>query len=959
MLIIDFIYNLSILIAASTVSGFIDARWNNKSHRGRIFQGITFGCIAILSMLKPYVIGPGIITDGRSVVLSVCALFFGPIAGLIAGTMAGITRIMIGGSGAPTGVFVIIASITIGLIFHKLRNLHTHHVTAQRLYFFGLLVNLVTVLLMAVNAKNFVTATFQSYATTVILFYPIATVIIGKILIDQESKIKLFDELQTSEAKYRTLVEYSNDPICAINPDESFRFVNDAFAKAFNTKPEDIIGEKLSSIISHVGLKPELELVHRVLQTGNKGEISGKIITLAGEERFYLTMADAIKDEDGKILWVSCFIKDITDRKVSEDKLRQLSQAVEQSPVSIVITDTKGSIEYVNAKFIEVTGYTLAEVISQNPRILKSGYTSPEEYKKLWDTISAGGIWHGELHNQRKDGSLFWESARISPIIDANGKTTHYLAIKEDITERKQIWQTLVASEEKFRKAFKISPDAIAISRMSDGMYISVNQGFTEIMGYEESDVVGKTSIELNIWDTQADRKKLLEGLRENAVVNNLEIQFIRKNGKKVWGMISASIIELEGFDHILSITRDITERKLAEENLRRLEERLRLSEKMEAIGQLAGGIAHDFNNVLGGIIGYTDLSLGRVGNDHVLENNLLSVLKAAERAKNLVKQILTYSRRSNSAKSITLIKPIISEVIDLLKSSIPSSVNIESDLQAESKPILANSTQIHQVVLNLATNAVHAMDSKGNLMIRLYSSRVDREEDGVIGEILPGAYTVIEVSDTGSGMDVATLSKAFEPFFTTKAIGVGSGMGLSVVLGIVQSHQGNIQVKSVEGEGTIFKIYFPASEESIVVPGMEVNQTLLMGNERILFVDDEAMLLELAEQMLSPLGYTVICLSDSLEALKFIRNKANEIDILVTDQTMPFMLGTELAIEVKKIRKDLPIILCTGYSGNIKMEQALADGISRLVMKPYGMIEICTSIREALNTNNMEKSRV
>jgi PAS domain S-box-containing protein len=483
-------------------------------------------------------------------------------------------------------------------------------------------------------------------------------------------------------------------------------------------------------------------------------------------------------------------------------------------------------------------------------------------------------------------------------------------------------------------------------------MYIQINNGFTQIMGYTEGDVIGKSSIELNIWDDLQDRQKLVEGLMKEGSYKNLEAKFRGKDGKIVHRMMSSSVIQLNGIDHILSITRDITERKQADENLRRMEDRLRQSQKMDAIGQLASGVAHDFNNVLGGIIGYTELSLAYVEKKSVVEKNLQRILQASDRATHLVKQILTFSRQGNPQKLVISIRPILKEVLELLRASIPSSVVIEDDLQKNVKSVLADPTKIHEAVLNLATNAVHAMNRKGVLTIRLFAEILDHPEYGWIGELAPGEYTVIEVADTGCGMDAATLSKAFDPFFTTKPVGEGTGMGLSVVHGVVQSNGGDISIESTVGKGTTIRIYLPVTEELIAQKGDTDTHAGPMGHERILFVDDEQMLIDMNKELLTGQGYTVTCRKHSGEALSYIRENAGEIDILVTDQTMPGMTGIELAKEALTIRHDLPIILCTGFSSDVSADHATTLGIKRVVMKPYRSHTLCDSIREVLDAH-------
>jgi signal transduction histidine kinase/ActR/RegA family two-component response regulator len=413
---------------------------------------------------------------------------------------------------------------------------------------------------------------------------------------------------------------------------------------------------------------------------------------------------------------------------------------------------------------------------------------------------------------------------------------------------------------------------------------------------------------------------------------------------------ISTRVFMDRGEPWALSIARDIGERKRAEENLRQIESRLRQSEKMEAIGALAGGIAHDFNNVLGGIIGYTDMSIDLVDKDSLVEKNLRKVLKAADRAKHLVQQILTFSRQSATQASVVSLGPIVKEVLDLLNASIPSSVCVNADLDEKVKPVMADPTKIHEMLLNLATNAVHAMQRKGVLTIRLYPAVLDFEVFGRAGKIAPGEYAVIEVADTGCGMDDKTLERAFEPFFTTKPVGEGTGMGLSVVLGVVQVHGGDLQVESAPGQGTKFKVFFPVTADSTPAHAETKPDSCRGGAERILFVDDEKTLVEMAQEMLGKRGYRVTGLTSSLAAMKYIEERAGEIDLLVTDQTMPDISGIELAKAALKIKKDLPVILCTGYSSEINPERATGLGVGRLLMKPYGSREIRAAVREILD---------
>jgi PAS domain S-box-containing protein len=527
---------------------------------------------------------------------------------------------------------------------------------------------------------------------------------------------------------------------------------------------------------------------------------------------------------------------------------------------------------------------------------------------------------------------------------------THELL--KELEERKKTEEELVKTKRRYRLLFNCGNDAIFVHKIIDGkpgLYTDVNDIACEQLGYSREELLTMSQEDIvpkEMGDAQHSVYKTLQQTGRAV----FEMIHVCKSGKLMPVEISTRVFMDGAEPYTLSIVRDISERKLAEKNLRDIESRLKQSEKMEAIGALAGGIAHDFNNVLGGIIGYTDMSLDLVDKDSLVEKNLRKVLKAADRAKHLVQQILTFSRQSNQQASVIALRPIIKEVMELLTASIPSTIRLESDLHKDVRPVLADPTKIHEMLLNLATNAVHAMDHKGTLTIRLYGEAIGREEFGRVGKILPGDYAIIEVSDTGSGMDAKTLERAFEPFFTTKPVGKGTGMGLSVVLGVVQLHGGDLQVKSVPDAGTTFKIFFPLSKELEALT-MDVEKAPSgAGTERILFVDDENTLVEMAQEMLGNRGYKVTSMAASPMALKFIKEHSAEIDMLITDQTMPDMTGMELAKAARAIKKDLPVILCTGYSSEVNPERATALGISRLLMKPYGSREIRAAVREILD---------
>ena len=402
----------------------------------------------------------------------------------------------------------------------------------------------------------------------------------------------------------------------------------------------------------------------------------------------------------------------------------------------------------------------------------------------------------------------------------------------------------------------------------------------------------------------------------------------------------------------MLVLEREIKQRKLAEEKRKKLEEELQQAQKMEAIGTLAGGIAHDFNNVLYSIIGYTELTMDDVPEGSLAQKNLTEVLKGALRAKDMVRQILAFSRKDDIQKKPVKIQPVVKEALKLLRASIPTTIEIRQSIDEDCGPVLAASTQIHQVVMNLATNAYQAMqEKKGLLELTLMEEEIGSDDS--CPDLPPGTYLKLTVSDTGHGMNSEVMKKIFDPYFSTKGPGEGTGMGLAVVHGIVKSHGGNITVYSKLGEGTIFHVYLPLIEAGPVEPKTVPAEPTPTGTEHILFVDDEEPIVRMMQQILERLGYQVTSRTSSVEALEAFKAKPDEYDLVITDMTMPNMTGVELAPRLREIRSDIPIIMCTGFSETIDEDRAKNMGIPAYIMKPFLIDEIAKTIRKVLEKVN------
>ncbi len=512
--------------------------------------------------------------------------------------------------------------------------------------------------------------------------------------------------------------------------------------------------------------------------------------------------------------------RELAERIRAEANLRKLSVAVEQSPVTIIITDTAGTIEYVNPHFTEMTGYRPEEAIGLNPRILKSGETSAEEYRQLWDTILAGGEWRGEFHNRNRNGELYWEQAYISPIRDSSHCITHFIAIKEDISERKQ------------------------------------------------------------------------------------------------------------------------------------LESQLRHSQKMEAIGQLAGGIAHDFNNILTAIIGYSSIMQLKLPDNSQLKKSAEQITATAERGASLTQGLLAFSRKQATNPVVVDLNEILDRVHQLLLRLISADINLEINISSHGLPVMADSVQIEQVLMNLATNARDALPKGGAIAITAEAISMDSEFVLARGFGKPGDYAMLTFADNGEGIGDEIVKHVFEPFYTTKGIGKGTGLGLSIVYGIIKKHNGYITCHSSIGTGTTFHVYLPLLPDSACVEEKTIRDGGLpeMGADVILVAEDDDAARALVKEILQEFGYSVLEAVDGQEALEIFKDNLDRIDLIILDVIMPKLNGREVYDAVKGIDPAMKILFSSGYGKDVIIDQGRLEHGMNYLAKPFTPKELLMKIREVLD---------
>ena len=511
--------------------------------------------------------------------------------------------------------------------------------------------------------------------------------------------------------------------------------------------------------------------------------------------------------------------------------------------------------------------------------------------------------------------------------------------------------ETLQENIDKFEMVFHHNASLMVLSTLEDGRFIDVNDKFMRVLGYERHEVIGKTAGDLKVIENISQKEPVKQALREKGYVRNVELKIRTKSGELIEGLFSGDVVELRGKSCWLTIFHDITDLKRAKEEQRQLKSQLRQAQKMESIGTLAGGIAHDFNNILGIILGNIELATKKIPEENSAHRNLNEVVIAGLRAKEMVSQILSFSRQTEEERKPVQLRPVVEEAIKLVRSVIPATIEIRTDFSiSEDATILGNSTQINQIVMNLSANAVHAMGEKGGgLEFYLRNMEVDEEGAALDYNLKGGQYLALIVNDTGYGMGPEIIERMFDPYFTTKEVGEGSGMGLSVVHGILKNHEATVHVESEPGEGTCFCIRFPEIKTQ-VKPAKDHITPLPKGSERILFVEDETTLAALGQRMLQHLEYDVTVKTSSVEALEAFRTEPDQYDLLVTDMVMPEKTGKELAQDIMKIRPDFPVILCTGYTEMITKEDISQTGIKAFMVKPFAMRDIAETIRQVLD---------
>lgn len=751
-------------------------------------------------------------------------------------------------------------------------------------------------------------------------------------------------ELRECEQKYRMLFEQAADSILILDlkTDRLVVFNDKAYENLGYTRSEF---EKLIISDFEVADNPEeIKAHYKKIITEGADTFKTKHRRKDGEIRDMLVTARMISVQGKQLIHFIC--RDITELKLAEDALREerdnAQRYLDLAGVIFAAINTKGEVTLINKKGCEVLGYDEEEIIGKNwfDNFLPErsvGEVKPVSKKLLAGEIEGTEYFENPILTKNKEERLIaWHNT-----IMRNEKAEIYghLSSGEDITERKKAEEALRTSEEKYRALEESSSDAILMLDAKRDI-ISCNQAFLDLFGYTIKEVEGRSIRMIHLSDE--DFRSFGDATYQAIEIfrsHRMELAFIRKDGsifpaETVTSMIKSPSGLQVGY---VAIIRDITKRKS-------LDAQLRQTQKMETIGTLACGIAHEFNNILSAIIGYTELALLSVEQDSQPYNYLQEVFRAGNRAKELVKQILAFSRQTEVESKPIQVRIIVNEALKFLRTTLPTTIEVRQNIQSDAL-VMADPTQIHQMLMNLCTNADHAMREKGGVLeVKLEDVELDADFTASHPNMKPGAYVKLTVSDTGHGMPPDVLERIFDPFFSTKETGERTGMGLSVVHGIVENYEGVITADSEPGQGSTFKFYLPIIERR-KEPRYGAEDSIPTGSERILFVDDEPALANIGKQTLESLGYDVETRTSSIEALELFKAQHDRFDLVITDMTMPHLTGEDLAQELMRIKSNIPIFLCTGFSTKIDDQKASAMGIRAFVSKPVLRKEIAETI--------------
>ncbi|MBU0496110.1 MAG: PAS domain S-box protein [Chloroflexi bacterium] len=987
----DLIANVALLLTLSILYSFVNRRWQRRELLGQIVTGLVFGGVAIAGMMVPFHYGPGIIFDGRSIVVSMAGLFGGWLPALIAAGLTSAYRLWLGGTGAPTGVGVTVIAAALGLAYHYLRQRRPGVVKPPHLFAFGVLVHASMLLAMLTLPAPLPSDVLNAIALPIMAIFPLGTLLLGSLLVDQEQRNQMAEALRESEARYRSYVDHAPDGVFVADERGRYVEVNDAACRITGYSRADLLDMDIPGL-----MPPEAQAAGRqhFQQTVETGQASSELPFLHrdGTQRYW--SVDAARLSDTRFLG---FVSDITARKQAEARERRLLDqqiAVNQLALALGESHTLEEVYYtiyshvrelmdahtfivsfcddetrlIRAAYIIDSGEEF-DVSSLPPvplnveggtqsRVYRTGkplYTQDHQQAKStcqveYNILDDGTLQEGPLPEGQEDirrsalyvpmkiegqaiGVLQLQSRRLDAYTQPDIDLLCALANVAAVAIRNA--QLLTQTQEQARQIREIidaAPEGVLLLDEGQRVVLANLLGAEDLMTLAGAQV-GDTLMHLG-------GRSLAELLVLPAAGQWHEVTA----GERVFELLARPLAGgSRGPEGWVLAVRDMT---LA----RRVQQRIQEQERLAAVGQLAAGIAHDFNNLLTGIIGFAQLLQIRPDMPTSAGPELEYIVQGGQQAAHLIRQILDFGRKSLRAPQLLDLSPFLKETHKFLERTIPERVHITLEIGPGAHVVHADPTQIQQVLTNLAVNARDAMPIGGELRLGLYHFELQAGDPRPLPGMAPGQWAVLTVTDTGMGIPPDVLLHIYEPFFTTKPVGEGSGLGLAQVYGIVRQHEGYIDVATRVGVGTTFTVYLPAAHVPGPVVAVPASSPTLTGQgETILLVEDEPTVRYVLQATLEYLGYQVLVAANGQEALALYAQHQDRIALVLTDMVMPGMSGQALLQELQAQAPHLKAIMMTGYT--LGQSDALQmPGLAAWIQKPLDRDKLMQILRRVLD---------
>lgn len=950
--------NSALLLAMCLVyDSLAPSRQSRRQVLSDLFSGLVLGAIGIAVMVNPWHWYEGIIFDTRSILLCVTGLFFGTVPTVIAMGMATCYRLSLGGSGVLMGVSVILASGVIGIFWRKKRSSMLADMSLLELYVFGVVVHGVMLSLMFLLPGRVVLESLVKIGIPVMLVYPVATALLGKLMVSRHGHLRAEEALRQSEERFAIAMAATSDGLWDWDVRNNTGYFSPGYYRMLGYQPDEFAmsSDAWLSLLHPNDRERALGVNMACVENRSASfEVEFRMRHKDGAWRWILGRGTAVdRDATGRALRMVGTHVDITERKQAEESMREAEERYRQvfdnsfdclflynvtEDGRFRIVDFNPAVEHFLAVSTEaVRGRCVDEILPDSCRdALLANYRRclaagrPISYEETLD-----------LPPGRAD---FFTT--LIPIADADGRVYRIVGIGHDITNRKRNEEKVRESERLYRQLFELESDAIFLIEAATGSILEVNRTASMLYGYSREELMTMRNVDLS---AEPELTQLATEQKHDLI----PIRMHRKCDGTVFPVeITASHFFWNGRDVHLAAVRDVTERVRAEEERKELMAQLSQSQKMEAVGQLAGGIAHDFNNILTVIFGYAHILLSKIDQENPLRNPMEQILVSATRAADLIKGLLAFSRKQILRVEPQDLRQVVLELEDMLRRLVREDIDFQVSTCPQEVVVMADKGQLGQVLINLVTNAVDVLPNGGSLAITVAPCVMDEQFVREQGFGWPGAYGVITVTDNGCGMDAATVKKVFEPFFTTKEVGKGSGLGLAIVYGIVKQHNGFISVESQLERGTTFSIYLPREEVAPATAGEPEHLAYLpvSGSETILLAEDDESVRRMNALAFAEAGYRVIQAADGEEALARFEEYGDAIDLLVFDVIMPRMDGKAAYDAIKVLRPHVRVLFMSGYTKDVVVTRGIVAEDVFFVSKPFKPYDLLKTVRRMLD---------